>query len=254
MRVLICTPCQLNSAKVPYILSLLSETSFSKGCVEHNSRQTIFDKDGNPVSHTPSYIQIGFSLLNGYSGLGRDRSIQASRALIGGDDKVVFIDSDMSWVWEDLKELIDSHRDIVAGVVSIKDRSGRLNPTIKPEDRHCLEPEAGLTTIRGLERIQEKYGTREIAVTVTGTAFMAISRNALEKMAPLADPFFHTGNHAESAMQCYNFFPTGPLNNIYFGEDWGLCKLAHDAGFEVFINPDIRPKHIGDATYEVDPK
>ena len=98
------------------------------------------------------HYSIGLQLVQGNSGLSKDRSILASSALHLGIDKLLFIDADQSWTWPQLKELLDSNKPLVAAVTPMKMRMPRaLNFTPLECDLDCFEESNGVATAKGLK-------------------------------------------------------------------------------------------------------
>lgn len=192
----------------------------------------------------------------GYSGLGKDRGVIASYALRHEFDKIVFIDNDMEWSWAQLKAIIDSDKKVIGGIAALKSYPIALNFMPVPGDKDCFDDNpARLATQFGLPKFVEKYkddGT-EIKVNGIGTAFLSIDVEVLRvtKEKHIAKPFIFLDEHTKKRVQCWDFFPSGPVDNFYFGEDWGACIQFQRAGFGIYANVAVQVTHIGDHSYRI---
>lgn len=200
---------------------------------------------------------IAHYLAGGYSGLGKDRGIMASYALRAGFDKLLFIDADQSWTWPQVKKLIDSPYPITAGMVPLKSHPIQLNFTTQPNEAAFFEPEAGIVTPLGIDRWRKaNQGDGFIKVSAAGTAFMSIDVPVLRHLAETkaVEPFIfkETSNGVEKFVKCWDFFPSGPIENNYYGEDYGFCICAGRAGFPVYVDTSIEIPHHGQFEYTVD--
>lgn len=204
-----------------------------------------------------SRYEIAQFLAGGYSGLSKDRGIVASYALREGYDKLLFVDADQSWKWEDVKKLLDSDKPIVGGMVAMKFYPVQLNFAHMMEDRKYYEPEDNVTTPLGIARWRaHNLGQDEMRVSAVGTGFLCIDVKTLAGMVE--------GKHVESFLysemgadgnrrnvKCWDFFPSGPLEGVYYGEDYGFCISAGRAGFHPWVNTSVEIPHHGQHTYEV---
>jgi hypothetical protein len=191
----------------------------------------------------------------GYSGLPKDRSVAASYALKLGCDKILFIDSDQAWTWPDLKAILDSDKPIIAGVIPLKQKDTVLNFTPKKEDYDCFEDEGNKITPQGLKRFREKYSNQdELQVELTGTGFLCVDISVLKKLSETAEQFIFYDPHSQTKQMGWAFFQCGPLNNVYFGEDWSFCHAAKHAGFPIYINSKVLIDHIGSYRFTIDRK
>lgn len=240
MKTLICTPMSGGQAYSAYFSSLLSET------FNHPDRLAEQEK-----------YQFAWHHLDGYSGLGKDRSIQASYALRHGFDKVLFIDADQSWKWPQIKALLDSSNAIVGGVIALKEYPLQLNFTPRLDDSPLFQEQTGpdkidtVVGVKGLIKLKEKYQSSEVRVQLIGTGMLCIDVKVLDKMTEYCDMFFFTDRLSAECkdVKCWNFFPTGVVNEKYYGEDGGFCLMAQRAGFEPYVNIDVLIPHIGKHTF-----
>lgn len=236
MRILLATPAAMGMLENMHVTSLLTQTFM------HPDR----------LAEQGKY-QIHHYLMYGESGLGKDRGIAASYALREGYDKIVFIDSDQMWTWEDLKKAIDSDKPILAGVIARKAFPIVLNFHPAKECKKYFEGESG-STFNGMIKMRDGVGQDEIEVSMTGTGFIAIQCKVLDAMTKVCPVFSFQNNEAPGVVPVWDFFQSGVLKETYFGEDYGFCIKAKEAGFSAFINTSVRIPHIGKFVYTVDAK
>lgn len=236
MNILIATPCFGGVATLRYMQSMITEALLHPERLLNQRRYNI----------TP-YFQ------EGYSGLPKDRSVMASYALKLGCDKIFFIDSDQGWKWDDMKKLIDSDKPIIAGVIPLKQKAQTLNFTPRIEDYDCFINEDNKITATGLSRFRKKYSNAdELQVELTGTGFLCIDVSVLKKLSETAEQFMFYDPHSQTKQMGWSFFQCGPLNKVYFGEDWSLCHAAKHAGFPIHINSTVLIDHVGSYNYQID--
>lgn len=238
MKIMLATPCFQGVATMDYMQCLLTETLLNPDRLLQQQRYNILP-----------YFQ------KGYSGLGKDRGTMASYALKLGCDKIIFIDSDQAWTWNDLKKILDSEKQIVAGVIPLKKMPQVLNFTPLMEDMDAFEDEGKEITPVGLRRLRQKYhGQDEIEVEMTGTGFLSVDRSVLEALSKTCDQFLYYDPHTQTKQIGWDFFPSGAMGGVYMGEDWGHCIIAKRAGFKIYINSSVFIDHVGNFTYRVDRK
>ena len=199
-----------------------------------------------------SHYDVAPYLTHGNSGLSKDRNIVASFALRNGFDKLFCIDSDQTWNWEQFRSIVDSNKEIIAGVVPLKAFPTKLNFTPNPEDKDLFEGEDGRSTNPlGLEKMLKKYGTDELPVQCMGTAFMCIDTKVFAKLAEskYVPKFVYEGSGKQEWV--WDFFQTGVVEPLYYGEDWGFCLQAKRHGFQPYINGKVHIPHIGNHTYRI---
>lgn len=188
---------------------------------------------------------------HGASGLSKDRNIVASYALRNGFDKLFCIDSDQTWDWWQFKSLVDSDKSIIAGVVPLKAFPIQLNFTPMLSDKEVFEPDNRAVNPKGLERLIKKHGTDEIPVQCMGTAFMCIDVSVFAKLAQSKDCPKFAFEQDGKKVWVYDFFQSGVVEPLYYGEDWGFCIQAARAGYQPYINSKVHLPHIGLHTYRI---
>lgn len=175
--------------------------------------------------------QISYIYLNEYSSqvsAAREATAMGSRLLqafekepLNGQvtyDKMIWIDSDISWTVDQFIKIYKSPYDIVSGVYYNHEDVPMFS--VK-EDEVYYDRD----TLRGKEYPFEIFAA--------GFGFIAVKSGVFESMKrPWFDTVFQrieNGNGEEM------FIP--------WGEDYSWCKKARDAGYKVYLDPSIRVGH-----------
>lgn len=251
MNIMLATPCRDGNVRHEYLLSMLTQMYL------HPERL---------ANHQD--VQLALYTVGSDSGLSKERGIMASKALTEGYDKIFFVDSDMEWNWADFKQILFNDKPISAGVVSMKKfmakKNGivaqRMNYQVTPEQRGLYEKDFGqafeFEDIEVTNWLKEKYSSSLVPVGTTGTAFTMIDCSVLKEMATknVAPKFKYKDPYTGKATYCWDFFQSGVIaeQEIYVGEDWGFFIQARRLGYDVLVDMDSRPIHIGTHHYRVD--
>lgn len=160
--------------------------------------------------------EVGCSLI------GDARNKLAKRFLAQPECKaMVFVDADISWPPGSLYTLIKSSKDVIGGTYRPKQDEVRFHVLGKARKR------GGLYVVDGLPG-----------------GFIKISRRAFNRLQPKAKAYL-----AADETKTYDFFPTGYYRGVYWGEDYGFCRLWRQCGGEVFLDPSLRLRHHDGSSY-----
>jgi len=183
---------------------------------------------------TTNYLSnnnITFRYLNQYSSqvnMAREATVMDSRYLdpfnkapVLGQvtyDKIIWIDSDISWDVKDFMSIYNSEKDITSGVY--------LNeygiPMFSVQDQ-----EYG-------ENIKELLsGSEEFEITANGFGFIGMKSGVFESLKrPWFENIFYTieNENKETILAS-------------FGEDYSWCKKATSSGYKIFLNPTVNVFH-----------
>lgn len=165
--------------------------------------------------------QVGCSLI----GHARNR-IVADFLAIEAAKCLVFVDSDISWKCGDLLKLAHSRHDVIGATYRTKERTERYH------------------TFGKRKRVGKLYQVGGIP-----GGFMKVSRAAFDRLEPQA---YLDQMHKF----CRDWFPTGfnPSDGVFYGEDYGFCRLWRESGGTVWLDPAIILKHHGgNQVYTGDP-
>lgn len=130
-------------------------------------------------------------------------------------ERLVFIDSDISWKGGDLTAMIKRDKDVIGGTYRAKQENVKFHIHGVPE------PKGDLLKVDGLPG-----------------GFLQISRNALDRMEPYVDCY-----DDPDVIMLRDYFPTGIHGERYYGEDYGFCRLYAECGGTIYLDPDIELKH-----------
>lgn len=150
---------------------------------------------------------------------------------------LMWIDSDQIWTPEQIQKLIDHDEDIVCGWYAMNGTNGKGlcvgwfdekvyvekegMPMMKPSELENAERnEKGLID---LHTVHPEYGHPWI-----GMGFMLVKKGVFEK---LEYPWFYDDCVRHSNL----------IGNR--GDDISFCKKAHEAGFKIYLDPEVRVGH-----------
>lgn len=182
----------------------------------------------------------------------RGRNRCAMKAVLEGYDKLLFIDADMGWTYEDFCRLMRSDKEIVGG--TYPGRHFPIGLMFNPLEEHSLD--IGNDRIRKVEGFAEyarKYASPEGEVEVTHipTGFMLIDRTALAKLSHVRPQYAEWDSITGKSEVFIDYFPSGvvPGTTDYESEDWGFCRIAREAGIKVYLNVHCVNTHTGSHEY-----
>jgi hypothetical protein len=79
-----------------------------------------------------------------------------------------------------------------------------------------------------------------------------LSRNAVSALVDYAKkngdkykPNPHTRGDTQPSITMYDVFKTGVFDGEYLSEDYYVCRILRELGFDVYIDPSIKVKHNG---------
>jgi len=252
-------------AHIPYMLSLLNTYNMCQKHKQEMANQLIQQTPGFDAKN-PQHVQglnatlnqhtfeVGIYTLSGESLLARGRNHMAATALRGGWDKLLFIDSDESWTWEDFQKIASSPHPITAGVVPLKTfvdypRSFKTSLNYLPFTEDEKYYNRALRDMEGMERHVAGSKSHLIKVAFTGTGFLCIDKSVLMTMAETAPHYLYPDPATGQVQSHWAFFDGGPINAAYYSEDWAMCQKARELGYDIMVDTSIRISHVGFHTY-----
>jgi hypothetical protein len=134
-------------------------------------------------------------------------------------DRMVWIDSDISWELEDFKRLISHEEDIVSGVMLV-DSSGRIGAT-----RFNLQGSPGIMTWTDI-MLDDPDELLEVDGVSFG--FLSVKSGVFESMKR---PWFRLREVPVEKIM------------VTLGEDYSWCLNAKEAGFSVFLDIGVKVAH-----------
>lgn len=181
---------------------------------------------------THASLQYGFTLqlahISGCSIITKARNALTHRFLKSDCTDLLFVDADINFTTQDVLRILalSEGRDVVAGSYPRRSDDKKFFTDI----HYPLEFEDGLLRV---ERV--------------GTGFMLIRRHvfeALEAAHPEWKFWVNTENASHTAFFDFKQTPEG-----YIGEDYLFCDRAREAGFKVWLDPDINLGHFGSTEF-----
>lgn len=134
-------------------------------------------------------------------------------------EKVIWIDSDVSWSIEAFERILKSERQIVSGMVAVG-RDGRIGAMRLNSEGHPV-------SLNAMEFLLEG---EPVEVDGVGFAFLGIKAGVFEKMSR---PWFKI---REIGIE-------GASYPVMLGEDYSWCVGAKEAGFKIYLDPLVRVEH-----------
>lgn len=205
-NVVIATPGA--ELKADYVKSLMETTKWlsSRGLTYHFiSQYSSFVPNARECTATDSY--------------GADWDA----VMLGGGkftyEKVIWIDSDVSWSIEAFERILKSERQIVSGMVAVG-RDGRIGAMRLNSEGHPV-------SLNAMEFLLEG---EPVEVDGVGFAFLGIKAGVFEKMSR---PWFKI---REIEIE-------GASYPVMLGEDYSWCVGAKEAGFKIYLDPLVRVEH-----------
>lgn len=143
--------------------------------------------------------------------------------LASKSDRLVFVDSDVSWDIGSLLKLASYPVDIVGGAYRYKDPNERYPVFFLKSDKGIWTDDRGLV---------------EVAALPGG--FTCISRSALLRIREkFPDRVYQWGGQ-----EFYAYFDNPYRDGSMIGEDIGFCMMAREAGEKVYLDPSLRLTHV----------
>lgn len=184
---------------------------------------------------------VSFTLLNKYSSF-----VPTARELTASDTwqhdyssnvpargayeykKIFWIDSDMEWQPADFLKLYESELDIVSGLY-VLDTAGTVAANYPRND--------GVPT--RMNKVEFMLHDRPVEVGGVGFGFLCVKRGVFEAMAR---PWFLIGR--------VRWSPDSEMR-VNVGEDYSWCARAQQAGYKIWVDPEVKLKHHKDTVYEL---
>lgn len=166
-------------------------------------------------------------------------------------DKLLTIDSDIEWSYEDFRRVITSDKDIIGGLYPLKAFPVVMN--FNPQQDRGTEL---FKTHRGMDfdafnefcaKYADAEGIAEIRHLATG--FMCVKRRVFEKLRETSKSYFNFDSVTGERKGFIHFYESGVHQGTLESEDWSFCRRAREAGFSVFVDTRIKLTHIGNHHY-----
>lgn len=231
MRVLVSTPAAGGMLYLGYVTSLMD---------------TLVGAKKDDLCEIAVHFQGKESLIH----RARNRAADAFR--LGDFDKLVTIDADVSWTYSDFKKLVTSDKEIVGGLYPLKCFPVVMN--FNPLDGKGQELRK---SNRGYDydsfaEFKKKYADERGLVEVynVATGFLCVDQSAFVKIIDKNkdDKNFVYGTFQPDSGErkaFFDFYPSKVVEHDLESEDWGFCRLAREAGCQIYADTSITLTHTG---------
>jgi hypothetical protein len=152
---------------------------------------------------------------------------------------LLFLDADIHLSAMGLIQLLSHEKDVIGAPVALKGKNKQTGHPVYNVGKNLGEVDNLIMTDR------------------VGTAVFMLSRTAVNALIDNAkksnDVYYsnpHTRGHSDPNIKMYDVFKTGVFNGDYLSEDFYVCKVLMELGFNVYVDPSVRTKHNGMFTFE----
>jgi len=157
------------------------------------------------------------------------RATMLRKALDAQADVIVFLDYDLSWGPDDLRKLIETEGDVVAGLYRFK----------KPEEEYM----GVLNTLADGRQIIRGDGALRADKVPAG--FLKVTKEAVDRFMG-AYPELVYGHRYRPSVDLFNH---GAHAGVWYGEDYAFSRRWRDCGGDIWVVPDLDLTHHGDRPY-----
>lgn len=260
-RILIGTPCGYGNATVQYMLSLfdvyqkvmdINHRIFVRNKLRVGRDQGVLSQDQSKMlqeleAQNLVHFEIGLYTLANESLLTRGRNHIAATAIRQGWDKLMFIDADAKFSFDQFMEVACAPYDLCIGACPLKVLPISLNYLPFQDDEHYYKDR--IRSVDSLLKMRDGHKNKFVPIAYGGTAFMAISRNLLLKSAEIADEYQYPNPSTGHLHTTWNMFATTPMHGKFMSEDWYFCEKARELGFPVMLNTNVIISHVGSQVF-----
>ena len=190
-------------------------------------------------------VDFALYTIDNESFINRARDKIANEAMNGDYDKLIFIDADIGWTYDDICNLCNSDKDIIGGTYPMKTLPIQLN--FNPAPDHFDYFTDNIRDVDNFNRYKDEQSENngEIEVLHIPTGFMSINTSFFHKLKDKVQSYTSGGKLT------YNFFPHGIKNGVLESEDWAFCSLARENGIPIHLNTKIVLSHAGTYKYKI---
>lgn len=183
----------------------------------------------------------------------RARNRAAMYAVMNGFDKLLTIDADISWTYEDFRRIVTSPEPLIGGTYPMKAFPIVLNFNPLPGKGDEL-----ISSHRGIDydKFQvfkrthaDKEGLAEVMHLPTG--FLCAHRSVFEKLGETSLIYEDLDGTTGKRERFMHFYESGVHEGQLESEDWSFCRRAREAGFRVIFDTRVIVKHTGNHDYDL---
>jgi hypothetical protein len=191
--------------------------------------------------------------FHGEALINRCRNVHANRALKEGFDKILHIDSDIDFTYEDFRRLVTSFYPFVGGSYPLKCLPPAVNFNPLPGKGNELLKGSRGYDYAAFEQFVHKYADHEGMAEVRHlpTGFLCVDMSVFKKISETAETYVDFHQETGERVRYYDFYPTKVVSGELGSEDWGLCNLAAEAGFKIMFDTRVIVDHFGGHMYRM---
>ena len=157
---------------------------------------------------------------------------------------LLFLDADIYLHADGLIRMLQLNKDVIGVPVALK---GFNKQTGQPV----------YNTGKILDEETVSDGSKIYKVDRVGTAVFMLSRKAIKALTDYAQdnkdiyyPNPHTRGDSQPDIKMYDIFKTGVFDGEYLSEDYYVCRILKEIGFDIFVDPNIKVRHNGMYVFE----
>jgi hypothetical protein len=208
-------------------------------------------------------VEVRFSFLFNESLITRARNYLVDEFLRSDCTHMLFIDSDVHYVPQDVIALLALDKEVIGGPYPKKAinwnnvaHAARTHTNMNP---HELENVVGDYVFNVVKGTQQFSVNDPLEVMEIGTGYMMIKREVFEKMEAAYPQLRYRPDHVgqanfDGSRYIHAYFDTiidtadsatGGGSDRYLSEDYMFCQLWRKIGGQIFLCPWMRTQHIG---------
>jgi len=184
------------------------------------------------LDSTKYMFNLKLAQLTGCSIVSAARNTLVNQFLESDATELLFIDADVNFTAADVLRImaLGSDKDVVCGAYPRRAGSSVYFADVWYDDENNMELTDGLLRVKR-----------------SGTGFMFIRRHVIETLVAANPEWkYHVEKEGKDYSAVFDFKVTP---GGYIGEDYVFCDRATDAGFKIYIDPDINLGHYGQTEY-----
>ncbi|MET0294408.1 MAG: hypothetical protein ABW042_05270 [Phenylobacterium sp.] len=198
-------------------------------------------------------VALHIELHGGDSLIPRARGGLATTFLKRSESHLFFCDADIGFRPEHVFRLLDSGKDLVAGVCPLKDLDWERARRAALAGEADLKASATRFVLRFLPNPNNEVEVHDgfARVSYAGTGFLMIARRVVEAVANAHPELVAKMGDMSSSQSVHMLFETmiEPETGEYLSEDYAFCRRWRDLGGEIWADITPRLTHVGRATY-----
>jgi hypothetical protein len=212
---------------------------FSRCAASLISCMTLAQEEGLPIEIQPHFH--GDSLIH------RARDRAAMYMIEHGFDRMLTVDADITYTYDDFKRLVLSDEPFIGGAYPIKNFPIVLNFIPLPDQGTELFTQSRCIDYEAFEKFKTKYtderGLAPVARLATG--FLCCAREVFEKLGETSEIYETLNPESGEVRRFMHFYTSGVHEGVLESEDFSLCRRAIEAGFKVQFDSKVILGHIG---------